>query len=68
MALRDDRWRLYVYKPALPEAEMQKQLVADFRHRVFGGSAGNLVAALLVGGLSAADLDEIRRLLDAHGL
>ncbi|MFW6155162.1 MAG: BlaI/MecI/CopY family transcriptional regulator [Planctomycetota bacterium] len=68
LVVRDERWRPHVYSPALPQAEMQKQLVDDFRRRVFGGSAGELLEALLAGALSNEDLDAIRDVLTARGL
>ena len=63
-ATRDESRRPQVYRPALPEDQMQQRLVADFLERAFGGSARKLVAALTATDISEWELAQIRRLLD----
>ena len=65
--LREDARRPHIYRPAVPEEQMQKRLVADFLNRAFGGSARKLMAALTATDMSKGELDEIRRLLDRRG-
>jgi predicted transcriptional regulator len=67
LVVRDDRWRPYVYRPAVPQEQMQQQLVADLLDRAFGGAAGALAAALMATGLSDDDRGVIGRLLDGRG-
>jgi predicted transcriptional regulator len=65
LLLRDDRERTHVYRPAQPESQTQKKLAADLINKAFGGSARKLiVAALASRRASAAELDEIRKLID----
>ncbi|MCC5850395.1 MAG: BlaI/MecI/CopY family transcriptional regulator [Verrucomicrobia bacterium] len=63
---RDDSGRPHIYRAAIPEEQMQKQLVNDLLDRAFGGAARKMVAALTDTGLSAGELEEIHRVLDAH--
>jgi predicted transcriptional regulator len=65
LVTRNDSRRPHVYRPALPEEQMQRQLVADLLRRAFGGSARKLVAALTAADIPREELQEIRRLLDA---
>jgi BlaI family penicillinase repressor len=65
--LRVDYRRPHIYRPAIPEEQMQKHLMADFLERAFGGSARKLMAALAATDISEAELDEIRQLLDRRG-
>jgi predicted transcriptional regulator len=67
MVLRVDFRRPHIYRPAVPEEQMQKHLMADFLERAFGGSARKLMAALTATDISGEELDEIRRLLDRRG-
>ena len=64
MVLCDKSQRPQVYRPSVPESQMQRRLVSDFLERVFGGSARKLVAALAASEISREELAEIRRLLD----
>lgn len=64
MVTRDSSRRPQLYQASLPEAQMQKRLVADLLDRAFGGSARKLVAALTAGKISDDELAEIRQLLD----
>jgi BlaI family transcriptional regulator, penicillinase repressor len=60
---RDESVRPHLYRPALPEAQMQGRLLTDFVHRVFGGSARKLVAAVAER-VSPQELDEIQRVVN----
>ena len=65
LLLRDERERTHVYRPAQPESQTQRKLAADLINKAFGGSARKLiVAALSSKRASAAELEEIRKLLD----
>ena len=62
---RDESQRSHVYSAAIKAEQTQRQLVRDLLHRAFGGSAAQLVVqALSEQRASAAELTEIRRLLD----
>ena len=61
---RDDSRRPHVYRPAVPQEQMQQRLAADFLARAFGGSARKLVAALTATDISDEELNAIRQLLD----
>lgn len=62
---RDARARSHVFAPTLSEEQTQQQVVGHLLDRVFAGSARKLVLqALSVRKASAADLAEIRKLLD----
>ena len=64
---RDDSARSHVYKATSSEDQTQRQLVTDLLDKVFEGSAAKLVLrALADGKVSAEELAEIRKLLDAH--
>lgn len=63
---RDDSQRTHVYSAVAAAEVTQRQLVRDLLDRAFGGSAQQLVLqALSSGRASAAELAEIRKLLDA---
>jgi BlaI family penicillinase repressor len=65
LVTRDESLRAHLYTARLPEEETQTQLVGDLLDRAFEGSAGRLVMrALSSRPASAAELEEIRRLLD----
>ena len=56
--------RAYIYAPARREQQVVGGLVNDFVNRVFDGSAQPLLVHLLESrGLSAEELDELRKLL-----
>jgi len=62
---RDERVRPQVYRAAAPRRDTQRRLVQDLLQRVFGGSPAELVLqALATREASAAELQEIRALLD----
>ncbi len=62
---RDERARSHVYEAAVTQEEAQRQAVGRLLNGVFAGSAAKLVMqALAVKRASAADLAEIRKLLD----
>jgi predicted transcriptional regulator len=64
---RDERSRTHVYVAAANEQHTQRQLVKDLVDRAFGGSAAALVLqALNAEGTTAADLKEIRKLIDDY--
>ena len=62
---RDESRRSHVYRARCPAEDTQRELVGDLLERAFGGSAQKLVMQALAGRkTSAAELAEIRRLLD----
>jgi predicted transcriptional regulator len=62
---RDEEQRAHVYEARLPQEQTQQQLIGDLLERAFDGSAKKLVMqALSAKKASAADLSEIRELLD----
>ena len=62
---RSERYRSHLYEAAITREEAQARFAGDLMHRVFEGSARNLVlGALTAQRASAADLDEIRRMFD----
>ena len=64
---RDESARTHVYEATASADQTQQQLVTDLVNKVFEGSAAKLVMhALATGKASAAELAEIRKLLDAH--
>jgi predicted transcriptional regulator len=65
LVVRDESRRTHVYRAAASEEQTQRQLLRDLIRRAFGGSARKLVMhALADEEASAAELAEIRRLLD----
>jgi BlaI family transcriptional regulator, penicillinase repressor len=60
---RDDSLRPQRYRPALAEAQTQRDMVNDLIDRAFGGSAANLVMRAVEGRVSPDELDQIKRLL-----
>jgi predicted transcriptional regulator len=62
---RSERFRSHVYEARLPKEQTQRQLAGNLLQRAFEGSAKNLVlGALSAKKVSAAELEEIRRMLD----
>ena len=62
---RSERFRSHVYGASLPREQTQQQLAGNLLQRAFDGSAKNLVlGALSSQKVSAAELAEIRQLLD----
>ena len=66
LVTREDVRRPHVYQAAIPEAQMQQQLVSDLLERAFGGAARKLVAALTATDISNEELADIRRFLNEH--
>lgn len=62
---RSERFRSHVYQARLPKQETQQRLAGNLLQRAFAGSATSLVlGALSSKPVSAAELAEIRRMLD----
>ena len=66
LVTREDVRRPHIYQAAIPEAQMQQQLVSDLLERAFGGAARKLVAALTATDISDEELADIRRFLNEH--
>ena len=70
---RNETQRAHVYEACLPAEQTKRQLAGDMLHRVFEGSASQLMMHALAGGkASREEIDELRRLLnqyesDEHG-
>lgn len=65
LVTRDESERTHIYQARLSEEETQRQLISDLLERAFSGSAKKLVLqALSTKRASAAELAEIRKLLD----
>lgn len=65
LVTRDESERTHIYQARLSEEETQRQLISDLLERAFSGSAKKLVMqALSTKRASAAELAEIRKLLD----
>jgi predicted transcriptional regulator len=65
LLLRDESERTHIYRTAIPEEKMQRQLVGDLLNRAFSGSAEKLVMrALSAKKVSAKELARIRKLLN----
>jgi len=64
---RSERYRSHVYEARIAKEQTQRQLTRSLVQRAFDGSAKNLVlGALSSQKVSAADLAEIRRMLDEY--
>jgi len=62
---RSERYKSHVYEPAITKEEAHARFAGDLMHRVFEGSARNLVlGALTAQRATAKDLEEIGRMLD----
>lgn len=67
LVVRDEDQRAHIYRAAEARDQTQRRLVNDLVDRAFDGSPGELVLhALGARRASAADLAEIRRLLDTY--
>ncbi len=65
LVTRDESARSHVYRAAVPEGAVKKQLVADLVDRAFDGSAARLVMqALSTKRASPDDIRQIREMLD----
>ena len=68
LVVREEKDRGHIYAPSVPAERTQRQLVRDLMDRAFAGSARELVLhALGARKVSAAELSEIRKLLDDLG-
>jgi BlaI family penicillinase repressor len=64
---RNEAQRAHVYEACQPAEETKRQLVGDVLHRVFEGSASELMIHALEGRrTSKKELEELRRLLDEY--
>ena len=64
LVVRDETERAHVYTARVPQQETQQQIVGDLLHRVFEGSAAQLVMqALSSKQTSAEDLQAIKQML-----
>jgi BlaI family penicillinase repressor len=64
---RDESQRAHVYEAFRPAEQTKRQLATDMLQRVFEGSASQLMMHALAGQkTSRAEIDEIRRILDAY--
>ncbi|HWU55604.1 MAG TPA: BlaI/MecI/CopY family transcriptional regulator [Rhizomicrobium sp.] len=64
---RDEAQRAHIYEAVRPAEQTKRQLVADVLHRVFEGSASQLLMHALSGRkTSRKELDELRKILDSH--
>lgn len=67
LLLKDDGQRPQVYRAAITQDQAQIEFVDDLIQRVFRGSADKLVLrAIRSRYVSAADLEQIRKLLDGY--
>jgi len=67
LVVRDESARTHVYQAASTQDQTERHLVGDLLNRLFDGSAAKLVLQALAAGKASPDeLDEIRKLLDAH--
>jgi predicted transcriptional regulator len=67
LVTRDESSRTHVYTTKLTQDQTQRQLVSDLMDRAFGGSAAALVMqALSAHPATTEELDEIRKLIEAH--
>jgi len=64
---RNETQRAHVYEACLPAEQTKRQLAGDMLHRVFEGSASQLMKHALAGRkASPKEIDELRRLLDEY--
>lgn len=62
---RSEQFRSHVYTPRIARAQTQQRLARNLAQRAFDGSAANLVlGALSAQKVSAAELKEIRQILE----
>lgn len=64
---RNEEQRAHLYEARQPATEMKRQLAGDMLHKVFGGSASELMMHALDGhATSKQELEDLRRLLDKY--
>lgn len=67
MVKRDENARAHIYEARQPAENTKRQLVGDLLQRAFSGSASQLMLHALSGKkTSHAEIEEIRRMLDAY--
>jgi BlaI family transcriptional regulator, penicillinase repressor len=65
LLLRSERYRSHLYEAAITREEAQARFAGELMHRIFEGSARDLVlGALTAQRASAEDLEEIRRMFE----
>ncbi len=65
LLLRSERYRSHLYEAGITRAEAQARFAGELMHRIFEGSARDLVlGALTAQRASAEDLEEIGRMFD----
>ncbi|MBT3201519.1 MAG: BlaI/MecI/CopY family transcriptional regulator [Phycisphaerales bacterium] len=64
LVTREDVRRPHIYQAAIPEEQMQQQLVSDLLKRAFGGATRKLVAALTASDISNEELADIKQFLN----
>jgi len=64
---RNETHRAHVYEACLPAEQTKRQLAGDMLHRVFEGSASQLMMHALAGRkASQEEIQELRRVLDEY--
>ena len=64
---RNEAQRAHIYEAQQPEEKTKRQLASDVLHRVFDGSAKELMLHALAGHHSSKnEIEELRRLLDDY--
>ncbi|HEY1270399.1 MAG TPA: BlaI/MecI/CopY family transcriptional regulator [Terriglobales bacterium] len=64
---RNEHQRAHVYQAFQPAEKTKRQLAADVLHRVFEGSASEMMMHALAGRRSSKqEIEDLRRLLDQH--
>jgi predicted transcriptional regulator len=67
LVTRNEENRAHVYEATQPAEKTKRQLVGDLLHKVFAGSASQLMMHALSGKkASRSDIAEIRRMLDEY--
>jgi len=67
LVTRTEDQRAHVYTATLPAEKTKQQFAADVLHRVFRGSASQLMQHVLSGRRgSKKEIEEIRRMLDEY--
>ena len=64
---RNEDQRAHLYAAEHPATDMKRELAGEMLHKVFGGSASELMMHALDGRItSRQELDDLRRLLDQY--
>jgi predicted transcriptional regulator len=64
---RNEEQRAHVYEAEQPAEKTKRQIAADMLHRVFDGSARELMLHALAGQRSSkSEIEELRQILDEH--